>query len=220
VSAGGRRRPVIALIVFLSICGAILAHYAIVQSSTPTLGALLSLLPLAAVGFVAARRARRRELVLGAIALAALALWLGWGLLEQNFTNLFFIEHAGMNLLLAVMFGRTLVGGSEPLCTRFARIIHGTLPPEVLLYTRRVTLAWAIFFASLFVVSCVLYFGNFVAAWSFLANIASPILIATMFVVEYAIRLRVLPNHERIGILGGMRAFLQHAAARRSAATH
>jgi uncharacterized membrane protein len=219
VSAGGRRRPVIALIVFLSICGAILAHYAIVQSSTPTLGALLSLLPLAAVGFVAARRARRRELVLGAIALAALALWLGWGLLEQNFTNLFFIEHAGMNLLLAVMFGRTLVGGSEPLCTRFARIIHGTLPPEVLLYTRRVTLAWAIFFASLFVVSCVLYFGNFVAAWSFLANIASPILIATMFVVEYAIRLRVLPNHERIGILGGMRAFLQHAAARRSTAT-
>jgi uncharacterized membrane protein len=219
VSAGGRRRPVIALIVLLSICGALLAHYAIVQASTPTLGALLSLIPIAAVGIVAARRAKRAASVLGALAFAAIALWLGWGILEQNFTDLFFIEHAGTNLVLAVMFGRTLVAGSEPLCTRFARIIHGTLPPDVVRYTRQVTLAWTIFFASLFVLSCALYFGKLVAAWSFLANIASPILVATMFVVEYAIRLRVLPNYERIGILGGIRAFLQHAAARRSAAT-
>jgi uncharacterized membrane protein len=218
VSGVGRHRPVIALIVLLSIGAAILAHYAIVQSSSPTLGALLSLLPIACVGLVAARRAKRREPVLWALALAALALWLGWGFLEQQFTHLFFIEHAGMNLLLAVTFGRTLTGESEPLCTRFARIIHGTLEPDVVRYTRHVTLAWAIFFTSLFVLSCALYFGKFVAAWSFLANIASPILIATMFVVEYAIRLRALPNHRQIGILGGIRAFSQHVAARRTPA--
>jgi uncharacterized membrane protein len=81
-----------------------------------------------------------------------------------------------------------------------------------------VTLAWTIFFGALFVLSCVLYFGHFIAAWSFLANIASPILVAAMFVVEYAIRHRALPNHERIGILGGIRAFTQHFAARRSPA--
>jgi uncharacterized membrane protein len=214
----GGRRPVVALVVLLAVCGAVLAHYAIVQAQSPTLGALLSLLPVAGVGFVAARRAPRREPVLWAVALSAVALWLGWGVLEQHFTNLFFIEHAGMNLLLAVTFGRTLLGDREPLCTRFARIIHGTLRPDVALYTRRVTLAWTIFFTSLFVLSCVLYFGKFVAAWSFLANIASPILIAAMFVVEYAIRHRALPNHERIGILGGLRAFSQHVAARRSPA--
>jgi uncharacterized membrane protein len=218
VSAASRRRPVVALTVLLSICAALLAHYAIVQSSTPTLGALLSLLPIAVVGIVAARRAQRREPILWALALAAIALWLGWGYLERHFTNVFFIEHAGMNLLLAVTFGRTLAGGSEPLCTHFARIIHGTLEPDVVRYTRQVTLAWALFFASLFVLSCTLYFGRFVAAWSFLANIASPILIGAMFVVEYAIRLRVLPNHKRIGILGGFRAFSQHVAARRSPA--
>jgi len=216
--SGGPQRPVVALIVLLAVCGAVLAHYAIVQAQSPTLGALLSLLPVIGVGFVAARRAKRREPVLWALGLGALALWLGWGVLEQHFTNLFFIEHAGMNLLLAVTFGRTLVGESEPLCTRFARIIHGTLRPDVALYTRRVTLAWTIFFTSLFVLSCVLYFGKLVAAWSFLANIASPILIAMMFVVEYAIRHRALPNHERIGILGGIRAFSQHVAARRSPA--
>lgn len=217
MSAGGQRRPAIAVIVFLSVCAALLAHYAIVQA-TPTLGALLSLIPIAAIAIVAARRAKRREPILWALALAGLALWLGWGILEQHFTNLFFLEHAGMNLLLAVTFGRTLVGDSEPLCTRFARIIHGTLQPEVARYTRQVTIAWTIFFVSLFVLSCTLYFGQWVAAWSFLANIASPILIGLMFVVEYAIRLRVLPNHEQVGILGGIRAFSQHVAARRSTA--
>lgn len=219
MSAGGRRRPVVALVVFLSICGALLAHYAIVESTTPALGALLSLLPIAGVALVAARRAKRREPVLWAVALAAVALWLGWGILERHFTNVFFIEHAGMNLLLAVTFGRTLASGSEPLCTRFARIIHGELEPDVVRYTRQVTLAWTVFFTTMLALSCALYFGNFLPAWSFLVNIASPILIGTMFVVEYAIRLRVLPDHKRIGILGGFRAFSQHVAARRSPAT-
>lgn len=214
----GRLRPAIALAVLLAVCAAVLAHYAIVQAQTPTLGALLSLLPVAGVAFVAMRRARRRETVLWILALCAAALWLGWGILERHFTNLFFIEHAGMNLLLAVTFGRTLVGTSEPLCTRFARIIHGTLQPEVVRYTRQVTIAWTIFFGVLFVLSCALYFGGFVAAWSFLANIASPILVAAMFVIEYAIRHRTLPDHERVGILGGIRAFTQHFAARRSPA--
>jgi uncharacterized membrane protein len=219
VSGGGRSRPLIALVVALSVCGAFLAHYAIVHAHTPTLGALLSLLPLAGLSLVAARRAKHAASIVLLLGLAAVALWLGWGMLERHFTNLFFAEHAGMNLLLAVTFGRTLVGHREPLCTRFARIIHGTLAPEVVRYTRRVTLAWTIFFASLFTLSCLLFAGDFVAAWSFLANIASPILIGTMFVVEYAIRLRALPDHERIGVLGGFRAFTQHMAQRRAPAT-
>jgi uncharacterized membrane protein len=216
----GRRRPIVALITLLSVCAAILAHYAIVQARTPTLGALLSLLPFAIFAFFAARRSKRPELVLWSLALAAIVLWLGWGFLEQHFTNLFFLEHAGMNLLLAVTFGRTLLGDSEPLCTRFARIIHGPLQPDVVSYTRKVTLAWTIFFSSLFAVSCALYLAKLVTAWSFLANIASPVLVGTMFIVEYFIRHRALPNHERIGILGGIRAFSQHMAAGRSPAPH
>jgi uncharacterized membrane protein len=218
--SAGRRRPIVALTVLMSVCAAILAHYALVQARTPTLGALLSLLPFAIVGFFAARRAPRRELVLWAMAVAAVALWLGWGYLEQHFTNLFFLEHAGMNLLLAVTFGRTLLGESEPLCTRFARIIHGPLQPDVVQYTRKVTLAWTLFFATLFALSCALYFAGLVTAWSFLANIASPLLVGTMFVVEYFIRHRALPDHKRIGILGGIRAFSQHMAAGRSPAPH
>ncbi|HEX7559297.1 MAG TPA: hypothetical protein VF386_08855, partial [Usitatibacter sp.] len=106
--------------------------------------------------------------------------------------------------------GRTLFGGREALCTRFARLLHGTLPVEVERYSRRVTAAWTIFFATLFALSCTLYFGGFLAAWSVLANILSPILTVAMFMVEYAIRHRVLPQWERVGLLGGIRAFSRH----------
>jgi uncharacterized membrane protein len=210
VSPAHRPGVVLALIVVLSAGCALLAHYAIVEARSPTLGALLSLLPVVGVTLALARRARRLLLVLPAVALAGAALWLGWDVLERQFTNLFFIEHAGINLLLATVFGRTLVGNSEALCTRFARILHGTLEPDVERYTRRVTLAWTLFFALQCVLSCILYFGNYLVAWSFLANIANPVLVVLMFLVEYAVRLRALPDHRQVGILAGIRAFSRH----------
>ncbi|MEP6657675.1 MAG: hypothetical protein ABJC33_10600 [Betaproteobacteria bacterium] len=208
-----RRHSVVALLVLLLIGCAMLAHYAIAVAKSPTLGALLSLVPVSGVGVAAASRARHRAPVLLAMASAAVAVWLGWSLLEANFTHLFFLEHAGANLILGLIFGRTLVGNSEPLCTRFARLIHGSLLPDVALYTRRVTLAWTIFFFMLFAVSCALYLGGFLEAWSILANIVSPLLVVTMFAAEYAMRLRALPNQTRVGILVGVRAFRHHFKA-------
>jgi hypothetical protein len=39
-----------------------------------------------------------------------------------------------------------------------------------------------------------------------------------MFVVEYGVRHRALPNWERVGILGGVRAFSRHFASSRAQA--
>jgi uncharacterized membrane protein len=202
-----------AMLVVLSLAGAVLAHFAIVDRFSPLLGAVLSLIPLAFLALWAARRSRHRAWTAAAVALAALALWAGWGALERHFDSLFFVEHAGGNALLAVVFGRTLAAGREPLCTRFARILHPTLPPEVQAYTRGVTLAWTIFFASLAALSAALYLGGFLTAWSVLATMASPVLVGLMFVIEYAVRLRALPHWERVGLLGGIRAFSRHFAA-------
>jgi uncharacterized membrane protein len=199
-----------ALAVIASLCCAVAAHYAIVAAQSPTPGALLSLVPVALIGLALARRARSRAIVAAALVLAALAAWLGWPLLERNFTDLFFVEHAGANLVLAIVFGRTLLAGREPLCTRFARMIHGALEPDALRYTREVTLAWTLFFAALCALSCGLYLGGFLEAWSILANIASPLLVAAMFAIEYAVRARVLPTHAQVGILGGIQAFSRH----------
>jgi uncharacterized membrane protein len=208
-----RKRSATALVVALCAIGAVLAHFAIVERFSPALGALLSLVPATVFLLWLARRSRHRALVAAALAAAAIAAWASWGSLERYFPSVFFVEHAGANLVLAIVFGRTLAPGREPLCTRFARLLHGTLPPEVAAYTRRITLAWALFFATLAALSAALYFGGFLTAWSMLATMLSPLLVGLMFVVEYAVRLRALPRWQRVGILGGIRAFSRHFAA-------
>ena len=209
-SASHARAARVALVAVLSVAFAFSAHVAIAGGASPRLGAALSLVPLALLAAWAVRRSHARWagylVALGALA----ALWLGWGALERRFADLFFVEHAGGHLALAILFGHTLAPGREPLCTRFARLIHGELAPDVLEYTRRITVAWTAFFAAMFTLSCALYLGGFVAQWSFFANIVAPLLVVAMFVVEYAIRMRVLPRQHRVGILGGIRAFSRH----------
>ncbi len=210
MTPGPRTRLATALALLGSVAFLVLAHFTLVDGFAPALGAFLSLVPVALLLAWALRRPRHRTIGLAALALAALALWLGWGTLVRRFPDLFFIEHAGANLILAIVFGRTLTGGREPLCARFARLLHGSIPPEVASYARHVTVAWTIFFASMFTLSCALYLGGFLAAWSLLANIANPLLIVAMFLAEYAIRYRVFPLWERTGVLGAMRAFSRH----------
>ncbi|HXS51216.1 MAG TPA: hypothetical protein VN782_01690 [Usitatibacter sp.] len=211
---GGRRALWRAVLAFLSVCGVVLLHFAIVGRVAPALGAALSLVPAALLAAWLARRTRHREWAIAAIVLVALALWRGWAGLERVFPSVFYAEHAGSNLALAFVFGRTLAAGREPLCTRFARILHGgTLPPGVAGYTRRLTAAWTIFFIALCALSSALYFGGWLEAWSLLATVLSPLLLALMFAGEYAVRIRSLPEVERVGFLGGIRAFSRHFAA-------
>jgi uncharacterized membrane protein len=205
-----RNRALVALGIVLSAAFAILAHAAIVEHVPRSVGAALSLVPLSIVVVLAARRSRHPVAAAALAALGAAALWAGWGELERHFADVFFVEHAGINLLLAVLFGRTLATGHEPLCARFARLVHGTIPPEVARYARGVTVAWTIFFAAMFALSSALYLGGAREAWSLLANFLTVPLVVAMFVVEYVVRYRVLPHWERPGILGGVRAFTRH----------
>jgi uncharacterized membrane protein len=99
--------------------------------------------------------------------------------------------------------------------TRFARLIHGAIPPEVERYARKVTIAWTALFIGICAASCALYLGGWLEAWSFLANFLNPALLVAMFVLEYAVRHRVLPDWERVGVLGGVRAFSRHFQAAR-----
>ncbi len=210
-----RKRSWVGLVVLVSIGYAVLAHASLVRGISPTVGTLLALTPVSLFALWAVRRSKHRALGAAALGLAAVAAWLNWGELERHFPDIFFMEHATTNLLLACVFGRTLAPGREPLVALFARLVHGTIPPEVERYARQVTLAWTVFFASLFTLSCALYVGGFLAAWSLLANILSPILITAMFVLEYAVRLRALPNWEQVGIMGGIRAFSRHFGSAR-----
>jgi uncharacterized membrane protein len=210
VTRGAGGRAWIALGIALSAAFAILAHAALVEGIPPAVGAAVAVLPLATLVLLAAWRSRHREAFVVVLAAAGALLWFGWAGLERHFPHLLFFEHATTNLVLAAVFGRTLFRGREPLCTAFARLVHGHLPPEVVRYSRQVTIAWTLFFLTLLAASCVLYLSGERAAWSVLANFATPIGVASMFAIEYAVRHRVLPHWERVGILGSVRAFSRH----------
>jgi uncharacterized membrane protein len=213
----GKPRALVALAVLFWVAFAILADFAVTQAVPASLGAVLSLVPLALLVTWAARRSGHALAGALLFAAAAVLLWLNWGQLQRHFPSIFYLEHAGMNLSLAFLFGRTLRAGREPLVSTFARVLQGApLPPEVMRYTRRVTIAWTVFFLALFTLSSTLYLGGFREAWSFLANIASPLMLCTMFAAEYAIRMRALPHWHRTGLLSGIRAFSRHFAQARA----
>jgi len=205
------RRVAVALVVAASGACAFLAHRALSQSDPGPAG-LVVLVPLVVVLLGIGRRMAHPLLLAFIVAAAAGAVWWSWSGFERHVADIFFAEHAGLMLALALFFGRTLRPGEEPLCTRFARIVHGTLAPGVSAYTRKLTVAWTLFFAALCAASCALYLSGHLEAWSILANILTPALIAALFLVEYAVRRRALPHHESGGILAGVRAFRRHMA--------
>jgi uncharacterized membrane protein len=210
VTWGPGGRGWIALGIALSVAFAVLAHAALVEGTPPAVGAGVSVVPLALVAWLGVRRKAGAAVLVAVIAAAGIALWASWDVLERHFPDVLFMEHALTNLALAIVFGRTLAAGREPLITTFARLVHGELPPEVVRYTRRVTLAWTIFFGAMFALSCALYLSGERAAWSVFANFATPAGVGSMFAVEYFVRHRVLPDWERVGIMGGVRAFSRH----------
>lgn len=137
-----------------------------------------------------------------------------WGALQRNFSWVYFLQHVGTNVMLAAVFGTTLVRGRQPLVTKLAEVVHrGSLAPEVLRYTRQATLAWTLFFLAVSLVSGVLFCCASIATWSVFANFLTFPLILLMFAVEYAVRLRMLPNQEHHGIMEGVRAFWKKPAA-------
>jgi uncharacterized membrane protein len=199
--------------IVLSVAFALAAHFAIVEGLAAQAGALLSLVPIAWLVFFLARRSTK-PLAAPILLIAAIATaWLAFPTLTAHFPQLFFVEHAGGQLLLAFLFGRTLTAGNEPLVAQFARAVHGPLAPEVGRYCRAVTVAWTVFFCALFALSCALYLSGHLAAWSVLVNMVGPVLLGTMFLVEYFVRYRALPHLERVGFMRAVVAFSSHFRA-------
>jgi uncharacterized membrane protein len=101
-------------------------------------------------------------------------------------------------VVLMMVFVRTLAPGREPLVTAIARICHERLPDGVAGYTRGVTLAWSAVFASMAVGLTLAAFVLPLATWSLIANVVSLPLVALVFAIEYAIRVRRFPDLEHV----------------------
>lgn len=128
---------------------------------------------------------------------------------------IFGLPHLVTNLFLMWFFARTLKDGREPLITSIARRVHGSLKPDIEIYTRRVTYAWSLFFLLQVVVSVGLYIFASLQAWSMFINILNVPLIILMFVCEYSYRILRYRDHQS-SILSGLQFFSRDKSASKS----
>jgi len=158
---------------------------------------------------MAARPASRVGLTVLLFAIAMSLVARCGDVLHDRVDSLAYVENLVFVLSLAGLFASSLFGPREALVTRFARIAHGDMPPVVVRYTRGVTLAWAVFFAAAALVSTLLFALAPRATWSAFVNLALWPLTALGFGIEYAIRVRALPQIEHTSPFAGARAFMQ-----------
>jgi uncharacterized membrane protein len=202
-----RRRLQLAAIIAFVAAYAALSHYSNSVAKTHDWGVALAVVPVLVVGLALLWRWTHPLVALLAAAAAALLLYRYWPVLEKNFTLVYLVQEGGFYSLMAASFGRSLLRGQVALCTQFADKLHGPLTPEELLYTRRVTAAWTLFFVSITAVTCGLFVFAPLRIWSVFANFCVVPLTGLMFVAEYAVRQRVLPQVQRRGILAAVRVY-------------
>ncbi|RDU96499.1 hypothetical protein [Trinickia dinghuensis] len=190
------------------------AHHAVSTPGLEGLGLALVLAPAAVLALGAALRSPRRFLLLPLMAIVCALLWVSRAALVRHYEWGLFLEHVMFNGALGYLFGRTLARGREPLCSRFAAMVHGRpLAPEIAAYTQRITVAWTCFFGAVVAVSALLFAAASIEAWSTFANYLTLPLVVLMFVAEHACRRFALPNVRRSGMLESFRAYRRSSRA-------
>lgn len=196
----------------------VVVHLLIVDHTMPSLTLLVITSPWLAAGASAVSAAAKARsvsfvtttLVIGVgLVLAACIVWELGVWLHGRVDVPIFAESFVFLLSLTLLFAASLVGDREAFVTRLARIARrGDMPPTVVRYTRRVTLGWAVFFALAAALSAALFATVSRELWSAFVNLALWPLTAVAFAIEYAIRVRVLPDVEHMSPLVGVRTFM------------
>jgi uncharacterized membrane protein len=202
-----RRRLQLAAISTFVVAYAGLSHYGNSVAKTHNLGVGLALGPVLTVGLLLLWRWTHLWVALLAAAASAVLLRHYWPVLEKNFSVVYLLQEGGFYSLMAASFGLSLLGGRVSLCTQLADKVHGPLTPQEMLYTRRVTAAWALFFTLITAATLSLFVFAPLRIWSLFANFCVLPLTGLMFVAEYAVRRRALPQVPRRGILAAVRVY-------------
>jgi len=99
------------------------------------------------------------------------------------------------NLLTSAFFAYSLLPGQVPVIVRICHASRGYPLPEGLeSYARRVTLGWAILPALLALTALAVLAAFGVREWSWVSNMANPILLSALFVGEHVFRGWRLPQ--------------------------
>lgn len=166
-----------------------------------SVGAALAIAPVLLVALVLLWLWTWRLTALALAALAGELLYRNWPILERNFEWLDLAQQCGIYGLVAVVFVRSLLANRVPVCTQLASQMYGTLTAVEIEYTRRATAAWAAFYILLTLATLGLFFTLSQPGWYLFVNFATWGLMLIAGIVDHAIRRRILPRHERSGIL-------------------
>jgi uncharacterized membrane protein len=211
--ATGRRSPrlQLAAVLVVLIAYSVLSHYSNLNPQAHDLRTMLALAPMLALGLVLLWRWNGALTALLAAAATAYLLRAFWPLFAQNFSIVYLVQQVGFYSIMAFTFGRSLRKGRVPLCTHIADTVHGPLSAPELRYTRKVTLAWVIFFLLNVAATFLLFEFAPLRLWSVFVNFCSLPLILLMFAAEYAVRRRVLPQVESSGLIAALRVYFAHS---------
>jgi len=197
-------------VVLLLMLWAVVAHMGSAGIGSVDLNAAIAVMPLLFAWTVLLLHSVRPALRLVGIIAAGGLILIMWGQLRQNILLLYYLQHLGGHLVLAVLFGRTLTGTGDALITTMDRYIYGNSQSQgKIRYTRQLTLAWALFFVTNAMVSTGLFLWAPVALWSIHANLLTGPLIGLMFLVQHLVQKRVLQPHEQPSMADVIRAYRQ-----------
>jgi len=206
-----------ALIVLACIAYQYLVHFSVSNAQSGPLHLALMWLPLAVLaGWVVARSANKLLWLTAVLAIGLIVYWLDYqerlGLAATSG-----ISHAAAYLFLLWYFGRTLALGREPAITRFARRVHGALLPAMELFTRRLTIAWCVFFTAQLIASALLLAFAPLGAWSLFINVLNLPLLAVMFVGQMVYHSIRHPDLPRASVWQAVQAYTKDASLSTSA---
>jgi uncharacterized membrane protein len=186
------------------------SHLLTIDEHPSLLMLALGVTPLTVIALLAAWNARMRWLALTLLAVLALTVLLYLDALRNHVNWLYFMQHAGTMILLAITFGSTLgLGDADALCSRVTRLMlpAGPADPAYMRYTWKVTLVWTVYFMTSALVSVGLFFFAPLAVWSYFANLLTPVIVGLMFVIEYGVRVRALPDRAHFSIAKTIQAY-------------
>jgi uncharacterized membrane protein len=145
----------------------------------------LALAALSALVLYPALRARRPwAWVVLAACLVASGLIVHW----QGARWILLVPPIAIPLSLLIVFASSLRPGQQPLVTRFALMARGSLPPELITYTRQVTILWVVVLAGLTLSAILLTLFAAREVWSLATNFVHYLVIGAVFAGEYLFR--------------------------------
>ncbi len=174
----------------------VLLHVASVSGHAGWLPAITLLTTLAAVALLSASAGTPGAVICG-VAIACLLV----ALMLVAPSALVFGPPVAINAALGIVFALSLRRGREPLISIFARLEQGTLTPELVRYTRRLTWLWTLLLFGLAAGAALLAAYASLATWSWFVNCATYVAIACLFVGEYLFRRMRFPGYAHASLI-------------------